>query len=619
MSSQPQPPSPPSTPAAKPSVSHKRPRDTESDAKNTPPLPENNTIQASKKNKSSPPRPLLPLPVTPSKLRLAQAKKQKQRFTPLSSLPSTSRSVPSPIPHAPPTSIPPKQPGSLPMISESEVMGPPRLPVRRQHQKRPPAVQPPEQQHPDLTDLKKILERNKGKYFPDDRAVFIPISDSSVATKLYSFLTASTGVQDLQIALNWQWARQDVDKLEEAVRQCRVSCLKVDGCYYRTLFCADGSHKARFRPLIQLLGCKTLTQVYFTNMAEYLEDVDFNPPDDLSHLRVLQIHVEFTDWGGVIAQRFCDLLGRLTHLERLVIDCPKDHFRDYLENTLYAFSLQSYAAAAATTTVTSTTPSTIPSADIVEVQLFHEGRAHVVAHFKRQGVVPISLRVDLGRALGYEVNWKPILDSPMAQSINNFQLLNARRDDWLVTVRKWLGTRQEQNQLQQPISLSTAASDDNATTTTCTTTSARLLRITLDCRDITSARELAFIRLLGNAISPDLQLKNLYLLNLHLPLPPPSLPEVFSSTREVMQYEEEKREGIGSPDSSSFKKKSCNGWSTLFMGGSLHNLEKFEVTGCNFGDDDVEGFVYFAKKMKMMSDQAEKKLHMKIGSTSVSR
>lgn len=446
--------------------------------------------------------------------------------------------------------------------------------------------------------LTRFLKSHGGGYDAGKHRVFIRIRESTGAENLYSILAEFSdeqgleGVKRLDITLDWAWTKEDLERLAAAVRGCRFNTLTINGGNNRPQLHRRATNKAAattpaatlFDPLIQLFGFRPLTRIHFENMPDCLQEFSVDFPADLSHLEVLQVHLDIFNWDYPPGQTFFRLARRLSHIKLLIVECPLQDYRAYLMNIWIGLM----APSAASVDTFSTKP---PSQDI-QVRLLSRGMAHATAFFRRQGAVPESLIVDLGFVDKYEVTWEYLLNNSIAENIHTFRLNRAPTEKWFPFVLKWLTSRQQQPSSLSPTSSTSTELTSVTTTTTCASTDiykntvteyVRLQEVSLCCSRLHADSEHDLIELIKLATSPTLDLQRLHLIELRLPL--------------------------DSPDIHSFDNQ--NGgrttWSGLFINYNLWNLEELVIKDSNFGDIHIEGFLFFMTNMKKLEEDEKKK------------
>ncbi|KAF9156658.1 hypothetical protein BG015_002862 [Linnemannia schmuckeri] len=380
----------------------------------------------------------------------------------------------------------------------------------------------------------------------------------------------------------------DLERLAAAVRGCRFTTLVVNGGKSRPQLrdraaSSDAIPATLFDPLIQLFDFKPLTHIYLVNMPDCLQKFSVDFPGDLSHLEVLQVHLDIFNWEYLHGRTVYRLVSRLSHVTLLIVECPLEGYRAYLMNIWYALKAPS-------TALISTTSITPPSQDI-EVQLFSRGKIHAKAVFRRQGAVPKSLMVDLNFDLRCEVIWQYILNSTIAHNIHTFHLDRAPSNGWFPIVLNWLENRQHQAISSSSSTVSTsdtnstapAAASSRININNATTTFVHLREISLCCFRLRADSERYLIELIKIATSPTLGLRCLRLVGLRLPL---------KSSHGI---------NLGNQDGNSLT------WSRLFIRSALWNLEEFEIRDSDFGDKHVEGFLLFMENTKTMEENERTK------------
>ncbi|KAF9098920.1 hypothetical protein BGX23_004734 [Mortierella sp. AD031] len=531
---------------------------------------------------------------------------------------------------------PPQTPTQPTSVFEPGPMGRLRLPARKHRQTQPPTASPLRSEGVTIPTknipLADFLHRYRGTYHTKSRVVDIHVRDPVVAATLYQILAETPGVEGLAVKLDWAWTELDLEQLGDIVEHCKFAYLKVDGCSkementalwdnkrpsllsYKSerktpdirLYNRPNTVKAvieteglgtRFDPLIRLLQVKTLKRLHLTNMSECLKEFSELFPEDLSHLDVLQIHVDVDLWDGIHARRFSDLIERLTHLKRLIIECSPTNYRGHLENTRRALMCTPHAAAAGSSSAAR------PPLPDIEVQLHTRGVTHVVVHFKRPSLRATSLVVDVCMDRRHEVEffWLYLLNCPASQTTRKFELINSPIDTWVDPVNHWLTTRQRH---QRHFSASTSTSATNSKGTTTFDPAFFLLHeVTLCCKRMKSNTEDSLLELLATATSPALGLKKLQLVGLHLPLPPPPPCDVSCSPEKRLSKKE------GKPYNPPNQKFGRSKWLHIFMNPALAlwNLEEFAIIESNFGDSDVDGFLAFIHNVEMRRQEADKK------------
>ncbi|KAG0032889.1 hypothetical protein BGZ82_006348 [Podila clonocystis] len=265
---------------------------------------------------------------------------------------------------------------------------------------------------------------------------------------------------DITMDDTWLWTELDLKSLADAIVETNISQFILDGngCVTenkqllervgsdgRKVFgyghttppragMLSGPHVGklglgtRFDPLIQLMAHSKLKQFHVKGMPEFLKEFDCDLPEDLTHLDILQMDLNISDWEGIHATRFHNLITQCTQLRCLVLGCWPDKYHVYLERTRHALAQ---------------TPVRFP----VQVQLFSMGRTHVIAEFNERFEMS-TLRVHLQESNGVE--WVPVLTSRMARQLRALRLDYLVYRDWVEPLLGWLEDLwSSENQLQE--------------------------------------------------------------------------------------------------------------------------------------------------------------------------
>ncbi|KAG0341165.1 hypothetical protein BG000_009996 [Podila horticola] len=276
-------------------------------------------------------------------------------------------------------------------------------------------------------------------------------------------LHSDTFLKRLDITMDdmWSWAEIDLKSIADAVVETNISQFILDGngCVTENKqllerACSDGrtvfgaGHTTpprtgmlsgplvgklglgtRFDPLIQLMAHPKLKKFHVKSMPEFLKEFDCDLPKELTHLDILQMDLNISDWEGIHATRFHDLIARCTQLRCVVLGCWPDRYLVYLEQTRNALAQ---------------TPSRrLP----VQVQLFSMGRTHVIAGFNERLEMSM-LGVHLQGSNG--VDWVPVLTSRMTRQLRDLRLDYLVCRDWVEPLLEWLKELwSSENELQE--------------------------------------------------------------------------------------------------------------------------------------------------------------------------
>ncbi|KAF9337110.1 hypothetical protein BG006_006288, partial [Podila minutissima] len=299
-----------------------------------------------------------------------------------------------------------------------------------------------------LTDL---ATKYRGIYNVKQNSLTLTLEDPAMTDAFREDLRFNTFLKrmDITMAATWLWTELDLKSIAGAIVETNISQFILDGngCVTenkqllervggdsRAVFgyghttpprtgMLSGPHVGklglgtRFDPLIQLMAHPQLKQFHVKGMPELLKEFDCDLPKDLTHLDILQMDLNISDWEGIHATRFHNVITRCTQLRCLVLGCWPDKYYVYLERTRHALAQ----------TPTRKFP--------VQVQLFSMGRTHMAAEFNER-LEMSTLGVHLQGSNGVE--WVPVLMSRMTRQLRELRLDYLECHDWTEPLLGWL-------------------------------------------------------------------------------------------------------------------------------------------------------------------------------------
>ncbi|KAF9210017.1 hypothetical protein BGZ59_009852 [Podila verticillata] len=304
--------------------------------------------------------------------------------------------------------------------------------------------------------------RFRGHYNDEKNKLTITLTSSTVAESFYSGIRSNTFLNRLELFLAWNWTEKDLASFSDTIIHTNITQFVLDGKgqptenqqflnrgmygQYGMIF-GEGyttpprvdeevgsGFGTRFNPLIRLLGHTTVKKFHVRGMPEFLKEFSCDLPEDLTHLEILQVDLNISDWDGIHAQRFSDLIKRSTSLNCLVLGCPPDKYHAHLGHAREAL-------------IATPTPRTYP----IQIQLFSKGNTHVSTDFN-QDMEMFRMCVHLARSEHYDVYWVPILESKMTHRLRELRLdyLMYETDSWAQALLCWLKERwsNKRNQLE---------------------------------------------------------------------------------------------------------------------------------------------------------------------------
>ncbi|KAF9369140.1 hypothetical protein BGX21_006140, partial [Mortierella sp. AD011] len=88
----------------------------------------------------------------------------------------------------------------------------------------------------DQQDSERAIQVNGGSYDPQLGEVVISLRSKIRAQEFFDALTKARRVDDLDIKFNWECGKKDLESLENALKESRVSILRLDLREFRTSF-----------------------------------------------------------------------------------------------------------------------------------------------------------------------------------------------------------------------------------------------------------------------------------------------------------------------------------------------------------------------------------------------
>lgn len=295
--------------------------------------------------------------------------------------------------------------------------------------------------------------RFRGHYNDAKNKLTVTLTSSTMAESFYGDIRSNTCLNRLELSLAWDRTEEDLASFSNTIIHTNITQFVLDGkgqptenqqllnrgMYGQYGMIFGGGYTTpsrvdeevgsgfgtRFNPLIRLLGHTTVTKFHVMGMPEFLKEFSCDLPADLTHLEILQVDLSISDWYGIHAQRFSDLIKRSTSHNCLVLGCPPDKYHAHLDHAREAL-------------VATPTPRTYP----IQIQLFSKGTTHVSTDFNQDKEM-FRMCVYLARSERYDVYWVPILESTLTHRLRELRLdyLMYETDYWAKALLCWLNKR----------------------------------------------------------------------------------------------------------------------------------------------------------------------------------
>ncbi|KAF9995335.1 hypothetical protein BGZ79_010970 [Entomortierella chlamydospora] len=143
----------------------------------------------------------------------------------------------------------------------------------------------------DQQDFEKAVQVNDGSYDPQLGKVVISLGSKIIAEEFFYALTKARRVDDLDITFNWVCSRSDLEKLENALKESRVSILRLDIRKFRTSFGRKLiAASTQYETLFHIVELPNTKRVHVVLPNELAKLSDFKPkrPSDLHKLSYAQ-------------------------------------------------------------------------------------------------------------------------------------------------------------------------------------------------------------------------------------------------------------------------------------------------------------------------------------------
>ncbi|KAG0277054.1 hypothetical protein BGZ95_006605 [Linnemannia exigua] len=209
--------------------------------------------------------------------------------------------------------------------------------------------------------LRDFVARRKGLLVRETQAVTIALKSNKEARQFCKFLAS----QDyfgrwLNIRLTWNWDRDELGVLVQALTDSPIETLFLDGCCdhaaaatstatvpgtrQRVLTLPSSSPRLghqtmdnrtrtrRYDPLIRLFRNNRFRELHFYGLPNLLQHSMAPVPWVLSHVHSFHLHANIDSWEDFQANRFLQFVKRATNLEHLRVDCPTDQYHIYTDN-----------------------------------------------------------------------------------------------------------------------------------------------------------------------------------------------------------------------------------------------------------------------------------------------
>ncbi|KAF8942586.1 hypothetical protein BGZ47_006323 [Haplosporangium gracile] len=293
--------------------------------------------------------------------------------------------------------------------------------------------------------LRDFVARRKGLLVGESQAVTICLKTSKEARQFCRFLKSQDYFGTwLNIKLTWIWDREQLGELVEALMGSSIQILFLDGCVRHapdssvsSLTVAstsqeednqsvDGNNRTRrYDPLIRLFRHNQFKELHFYGLPNLFHHSIAPIPWDLSHLRSFRLHSRISEWEGIQANRFLQLVKRATNLEHLYIDCPTERYKKYIDEI----------------TRTMNRSERNKNSPLLDIHFQHHQHRHTLlrVRYDQLDCEFKEFEVDLmGTSYQSYIQWRVVLDKLVDGTLVSLSVNNMLDETWMDMVMEWV-------------------------------------------------------------------------------------------------------------------------------------------------------------------------------------
>ncbi|KAG0002024.1 hypothetical protein BGZ65_002988, partial [Modicella reniformis] len=165
--------------------------------------------------------------------------------------------------------------------------------------------------------LLDVVELNKGKVYSHQGKVVISCNYMATAAQLCDALQENHGVYELELTLQWDATKNDIQEICNALHTSNVSILRLNGAAFQQ----DGSD-GRFDPIIGLLSKGSIQEFSLTGCNWFVDSIWNLRSYSFSYLR--KLHLGVKPFEDASKERFFELLEKLSCMAHLSLFCSSE-------------------------------------------------------------------------------------------------------------------------------------------------------------------------------------------------------------------------------------------------------------------------------------------------------
>ncbi|KAI7822403.1 hypothetical protein BC939DRAFT_454023, partial [Gamsiella multidivaricata] len=194
--------------------------------------------------------------------------------------------------------------------------------------------------------LRDIVVGNGGKFMENIGKVSVNVASSTQARQLYEAITKARGIQELEIALQWDVTLDDLRTFEAAISKANIVTLTMDGAYFKGPAFDIINRGRRYDPILQLMSNGRIQCLRLNQFDQFCLHVNTSSIALAPQLRILVIDLAISLYEKNAQAAFTKILESCPSLTGLRVNSYHqylvyeiavgkiEHFRDLRRLTI---------------------------------------------------------------------------------------------------------------------------------------------------------------------------------------------------------------------------------------------------------------------------------------------
>ncbi|KAF8929558.1 hypothetical protein BGZ58_008863 [Dissophora ornata] len=140
-----------------------------------------------------------------------------------------------------------------------------------------------------MKQLKDVVEANEGTFIEEEGKIEVKIGSKIQARQFYEAMVNTRGVQELDITLQWDVTKEDLQTFAAAVTKANIVHLRMDGSSFKGPAVDVVNRGRRFDPLMQLMSNGRIQSLNLMDFKDFYQRISTASITVASQLRVLSI------------------------------------------------------------------------------------------------------------------------------------------------------------------------------------------------------------------------------------------------------------------------------------------------------------------------------------------